>query len=89
MLLQTTGCKEREKIARMKKIKRGKMMQSLPRHKEGKDYQIGVITWSKSYSELSTEEKVEMILMLRVAIILAKQQNSKIFGIFNHVLKSW
>ena len=40
------------------------------------------------YSELSTEEKVEIILMQSVAIILAKQQNSNVFKIFNHASKS-
>ena len=42
-----------------------------------------------AYSELSTKEKVKMILMQNVPIILEKQQNFNIFGIYNHILKSW
>ena len=41
-----------------------------------------------TYSKLSTEGKVEMIFMQNIAIILAKQQNLNIFGIFNNILKS-
>ena len=41
-----------------------------------------------AYSELSTKEKVKMMLMQSAAIILENQQNLNFFGIFNHISKS-
>ena len=81
------GCKEGVKSLGWKRKRKNDGKHFKTRGREG------LPIWCNSmeeitYSELNTEEKVEMIFMQRVTIILAKQQNWNIFGIFNHVSKS-
>ena len=80
-------CKKQEKSLGQKRKRENDAKCFKAHGKEGLPiccYYMEEITCSK----LNTEEKVEMIFMQSVAIILEKQQNLNIFGIFNQVLKS-
>ena len=85
--LEPLGCKERAKLLKRKRKRKNDTNHFKARGRERLPIWCNRVE-EIAYSELSTEEKVEIILMQRVAYILEKQQNSNIFGIHNHISKS-